>query len=389
MRRVFIAGAGATPIGEHWERSLRDLMAEAALRAIQDSGLDKKSIEAVYIGNMSSGSLQGQEHLGALLATWIGIPGVAAAKVEAACASGGAAFHQAFLAVASGLYDRVLVVGVEKMTDAVTADVTSALIMADDQEYVAFTGASFVGLNALVYRAYMSEFGAKQEDIALFAVHDHKYAVNNELAQFRREITLDDVLKSPLVADPIRLLECAPIGDGAAALVLCSEEAVKSSRRNDTLVEVAASTVATDVLSLHDRETLTTLRATVKAAERAYRMAKIEPEDVDVLEVHDAFTILGVIHVEDLGFAKKGEGWRLLKEGELEIGGKIPTNTLGGLKARGHPVGATGVYQIYDVVKQLWGEAGANQVEGAEIGLAQNVGGVGGTVVVTILRRVR
>lgn len=388
-RRVFVAGIGATPIGEHWDKSLRSLMTEAALKAVRDAGIPKNKIEAIYVGNMSSGPLQGQEHLGALLATWMGIAGVAAFKVEAACASGGAAFYQAFLAVASGLYDCVIAVGVEKMTDAVTADVTSALIMADDQEYVAFTGASFVGLNALVYRAYLKEFGAKQEDIALFAVHDHKYAVNNELAQYRRAIKLVDVLNSPLVADPIRLLECAPIGDGAAAVVLCSENVVRELDNRDVLIEVAGAAVATDRLSLHDRESLTTLSATVKAASKAYKMAKIEPRDVDVLEVHDAFTILGVIHVEDLGFARKGEGWKLLKEGELEVGARIPTNTLGGLKARGHPVGATGIYQVYDVVKQLRVQAGANQVDGAEIGVAQNVGGVGGTVVVSVLKRVR
>ncbi len=384
MGKVYVAGVGATKVGEHWERSLRDLMVEAALKALEDAGLEVREIQAVYVGNMSSGVLQGQEHLGSLLATWLGIPGVPACKVEAACASGGAAFHQAFLAVASGMYDRVLVVGAEKMTDCVSSDVTSALIMAEDQEYVAFTGISFVGLNALVYRAYMERYGARQEDIALFSVLDHKHAVNNPLAQYRFELSLDRVLSSPLIADPIRLFECAPIGDGAAAAVLTSEAPNK-----DAAVEVVGSAMSTDVFSLHDREDVTTLRATRRAAERAFRMARLGPEDVDVLEVHDAFTILGVIHLEDLGYAKKGEGWRLLKEGELEVGGKLPTNTMGGLKARGHPVGATGLYQIYDVYVQLVGRAGRNQVDGAEVGLAQNVGGVGGTVVVNILRRVR
>ncbi|HFC49733.1 MAG TPA: thiolase domain-containing protein [Thermofilum sp.] len=388
MRKVYVAGIGATKIGEHWEISLRELLVKAAQKAIEDSNIEKRKIQAAFIGNMSSGVLQGQEHLGSLFATWMGIPGITASKVEAACASGGAAFHSAYLAVASGMYDCVIALGVEKMSDALTGDVTAALIMADDQDYVAFTGASFVGLNALVYRAYMKEFGAKQEDIALFAVHGHKYAVNNELAQFRREISLEDVLKSPLIADPIRLLECAPTGDGAAAVVLCSEECLKEAN-NEVKIEVAASTIATDILSLHDRDDLTTLRATVRAAEKAYKMAKISPSDVDVLEVHDAFTILGVIHLEDLGFAKKGEGWKLVKEGEIELGGKIPTNLMGGLKARGHPVGATGIYQIYDAVTQLKGEAGKNQVDNAEVALAQNVGGVGGTVSVNIFRRVR
>ncbi len=388
MGKVLLAGVGATPIGEHWEKSLRDLMVDASLNALRDAGVEKKNVDAIFVGNMSSGYLQGQEHLGSLLATWLGIPGVAAHKVEAACASGGAAVHDAFMAVKSGLYDCVLAVGVEKMTDASTDQLTSALIMADDQEYTAFAGFSFVALNALVYRAYMDKYGAKQEDIALFAVHDHEHAVHNPLAQYRRAVTLDAVLSSPLVADPLHLLECAPTGDGAAALLLCSEEKAKELGLKPE-VEVAASALATDVLSLHDRDDLTTLNATLRAAERAYKIARVEPKNVDVAEVHDAFTVLGVIHLEDLGFAKKGEGWKLVKEGEIEAGGKIPVNMMGGLKARGHPVGATGVYEVYDAALQLLGRAGKNQVEGAEVALAQNVGGVGGTVAVTILRRVR
>ncbi|MGC9096459.1 MAG: thiolase domain-containing protein [Infirmifilum sp.] len=388
MGKAYIVGIGATKIDEHWEKGIRDLMTEASLRAIQDAGISKKEIQGIFVGNMSSGYLQGQEHLGSLLATWLGLPGVAANKVEAACASGGAAVHAAYLAVKSGLYDCVLAVGVEKLTDAPTSDATSALIMAEDQEYVAFAGFSFVALNALVYREYMRRFGVRQEDIALFAVHDHKYAANNPLAQYNKPLSLEDVLKSPLVADPIRLLESAPLGDGSAALVICSEE--KARRLNkDVFVELAGSALATDILSLHDRPDLTTLSATVKARSMAFKQAGIDVNDIDILEVHDAFTVLGVIHLEDLGFAKKGEGWKLLKEGQLEKDGKIPTNTMGGLKARGHPVGATGVYQIYDLVTQLRGDAGANQVPDPEIGLAQNVGGVGGTVAINVVRRVR
>lgn len=387
LNKVYLIGGGATKIGEHWEKSLRDLFVEAALKAVDSAEISLKDIEAVYVGNMSSGELQGQEHLGSLMATWLGIPGVAAAKVEAACASGGVAFHQAYLAVASGLYDCVLVGGVEKMTDAIIYDVTAALIMADDYEYVAFTGASFVGLNAIVYRYYMEKFGVKQEDIALFAVHDHKYAVKNPYAQYQFAVSLEKVLESPNVADPIKLFECAPVGDGSAALVICSEDFAKKLGK-DFLVQVAASTVATDTISLTNRRDLATLEATVKAANRAYRIAKISVEDIDVIEVHDAFTILGVLHLEDLGFAEKGQGWKLLKEGELEKNAKIPTNMSGGLKARGHPVGSTGVYQIFDIYLQLIGEA-PNQVDSAEIGLAQSVGGVGGTVAINILRRVK
>ena len=388
MEKVYVVGGGATKIDEHWDLSLRDLMVQASERAINDAGIEKRDIEAIYVGNMSSGPLQGQEHLGSLISTWLGIPGVSAYKVEAACASGGVALHSAFTSVASGLYDCVLVVGVEKMSDAITSDLTSALIMADDQEYVAFTGASFVGLNALVYRAYMERYHVKQEDIALFAVHDHKYGVNNPYAQFRKEIKLETILSSPLVADPIRLFECAPVGDGAAALILCNEKKVRTLK-HDSLIELAGSAVATDALSINYREDILTLKATRVAFERALKMAGIERKDVDLIEVHDAFTILGVIHLEDLGYARKGEGWRLVKEGEIEIDGKIPTNTMGGLKARGHPVGATGIYQVLEVLMQLRGEAGKNQVNEAEIGLAQNVGGLGGTVTVNLLRKVR
>ncbi|HDJ83449.1 MAG TPA: thiolase domain-containing protein [Desulfurococcaceae archaeon] len=387
MRRVFVIGTGLTKIGEHWDKSLRDLLTEAILMAVDDASIALNDIEAVYVGNMSSGYLQSQEHLGSLVATWLGIPGIAACKVEAACASGGASFHQAYLAVASGLYDCVVASGVEKMTDAITSDVTSALIMADDQEYVAYIGATFVGLNALVYRHYMEKYNVKQEKIAAFSVHCHKYAKYNPYAQFRKEVTLEDVMSSPMIADPIHLLEAAPIGDGAAAIVLCSEDFVSKLKLNRE-VEVLASTMATDAFSLYDREDITTLKATRIAAEKAYKIAKISPEDINVLEVHDAFSILGVIHLEDLGFAKKGEGWKLVEEGELEVDGKIPTNLFGGLKARGHPIGATGIYQIVEVTWQLQGKAGKCQVDNAEIGLAQSVGGVGGTVVINILKRV-
>jgi len=385
VRRVAILGVGLTEVKEHWDKSLRKLFVEAATAALKDAGLDVNQLDAMYVANMSSGYLQGQEHLGSLLSTWLGAKGIPACKIEAACASGGVAFHQAFLAVASGLYDYVLVGGVEKMSDAITSDILTALMMADDQDYIAPTGVTFVGLNALVYRYYMAKYRVRQEDIALMAVHDHEYAANNPYAQFRNRITLDQVLSSPLVADPIHLLESSPIGDGAAALILGPLERSKG----EVVVEVAGSSVATDNLSLQLREDITTMYATIKASREAYRMAKVEPKDVDVIEMHDAFTILGVINLEDLGFAEKGKGVELIKEGEIEIGGKVPSNLFGGLKARGHPVGATGLYQLIEVVWQLRGEAGKNQVEGAEIGLAQNVGGVGSTVSVNILRRVK
>ena len=389
MNNVYIIGTGMTKISEHWEKSLRQLLVEAALKAVDNALISLKDIEGIFVGNMSSGYLQGQEHLGSLLATWLGIQGVAACKVEAACASGGVAFHQAVLSVASGFYDCVLAIGVEKMSDVITNDVTSALIMADDQEYAASIGATFVGLNALVYRAYMERYNVKQEDIALFPVHCHKYAQYNPYARFRNTITVEDVLNSPLIADPIRLLDSSPTGDGSAAAVLCSENFLRKIGRRDELVKVLASSVATDTFSLNDRDDLTTLYASKIALKKALRMANIDINQINLMEVHDAFSILGVIHLEDLGFAEKGKGVNLIKEGQIEYDGRIPTNISGGLKARGHPIGATGIYQIVEVTRQLLDKADAKQVPDPTIGLAQNVGGVGGTISINILGKVR
>jgi acetyl-CoA C-acetyltransferase len=385
VRKVAIIGVGCTKVDDHWGKSLRNLFADAALKALEDAGVER--VDALYVGNMSSGFLQGQEHLGAFMADAIGMPGIPAIKVEAACASGGVAVHEGFKAVVSGLADLVLVGGVEKMTDALTPHVSSAMIMAEDQEYTAYTGITFVGLNALIHRLYMETFKAQPEEIAMFPVVDHQHAVNNSFAQFHSAITVDRVLKSPFVADPLHILECSGIGDGAAAAILCPLE--KAQEFTDTPIEVAASTVATDTLSLHERDNLLTFSASQKAANKAYEIAKIGQSDVDVLEVHDAFSILGPLSLEDLGFVRKGEGAKFTMEGQTAVGGKLPTNTFGGLKARGHPVGATGVYQIVELTWQLQGEAGKNQVNGAEIGMAQNIGGIGTTVAVHILRRVK
>jgi len=383
MRRVAIVGIGYTKIGEHWGRSLRDLFVEAALKAMDDAGVER--VDALYVGNMMSASLQEQEHLGALLAGDIGLSGIPACKVEAACASGGMSIHQAYLAVASGEYDIVMAAGVEKMTDRLTPEVTLSLAMAEDREYVIFSGATFVGLNALLHRLYMHKYGAEPEDIALVAVNDHENAVNTPYAHFRNRVSVETVLSSPMIADPIHLFECAPISDGAAALILCPLD--KARKFTDTPIEIEASTVSTDRLSVHERDDPLTLMAIVRAARKAYEKAKIEPKDIDFVESHDAFTILGVMTLEDLGFARKGEGYLLVREGQIARDGRIPMNTMGGLKARGHPIGATGIYQAVDAVLQLRGEAGKNQLSKAERGLIHSMGGVGGTVVINILRR--
>jgi acetyl-CoA C-acetyltransferase len=383
LREVGIIGIGCTKVGEHWGTPLRDLFAEAALKALDDSGLEK--IESLYVGNMLSAHAQKQEHLGALMADNIGISGVQALKVEAACGSGGMAIHEGFKAVASGLVDFVMVGGVEKMTDISTPEVTMALMMAENREYSAFSGITFVGLNALCSRLYMETYEVKPEEMMAFPVNDHNNAVNNPHAQYPFKITVERAMQSAMVADPIHLYECCGIGDGAAAVILCPLEIAKKLEK--PVIEVSASTTATNVLNLYERDDLLDFAATRNAVNQAYAMANISKRDVDVLEVHDAFSVVGVLSLEALGFAERGMGARFAAEGKIALDGEIPTNTMGGLKARGHPIGATGVYEIVELAMQLRGEAGKNQVEDAEVGLTQNVGGVDSTAIIHVLRR--
>ncbi len=384
MRRVAIVGVGCTKVDEHWRVSMRDLFTEAALKALDGAGLDR--VDALYVGNMFSDYAQNQGHLGAMMADSIGMPGIPAVKVEAACASGGVAVHEGFKAVASGLVDYVLVGGVEKMTDIQTPEVTTALMMAENREYTGFTGITFVGLNALISRLYMETYEAKPEEVAAISVNDHKHAATNPYAQYQFPITIETVMKSSYIADPLHLFECCGIGDGAASLVLCPLE--KAQELSDSPVEIVASAAATQVHSLYERDDLLRFGATEAAAKEAYGRSGLKPDDIDVLEVHDAFSIVGVLAIEALGIAKRGEGARFVAEGNTALGGKIPTNTFGGLKARGHPIGGTGVYQIVELTWQLRGDAGKNQVPDARCGLAQNVGGVDSTSAVHILRRV-
>ncbi|RLE70632.1 MAG: thiolase domain-containing protein [Thermoprotei archaeon] len=385
MRRVAVVGVGITKFGELWNKQLRELFVDAALQAVDDANVDLKDIEAIYIGNMSAGAWIEQEHLGPLLADYLGLRGAPAIRVESACASSSIAFRLGYLDVANGLHDIVLVGGVEKMTDVKTEESTHHLASAADREFEAFLGVTFPSLFALIARRHMYQYGTTREQLAMVAVKNHKNGCLNPKAQFRREITVDQVLKSPLVADPLRLYDCSPISDGAAVVIICSEEIAK--KLTDTPVFVLGSGIASDTIALHDREDITTLTATVKAARMAYDMAKLGPNDIDVAEVHDCFTIAEILAYEDLGFCKKGEGGKLIQEGETEIGGRIPVNPSGGLKAKGHPVGATGVAQIVEIVLQLRGEAGKRQVTNAEIGLTHNIGGSGSSCTVHIFGR--
>lgn len=366
-------------------KTLSQLFVQAATEAIEDAGVEK--LDSMYVGNMMSGFLQHQEHLGSLMATALGREGIPTFKVEGACASGGVAANAGVKAVLSGLEDVVLVGGVEKMSGYTTPQVTTGLMMAEDRERVGATGITFVGLNAMIAREYMNKYGVPHEDLAEFPVLCHANALENPKAQFHKKIAVSDVLNSPLVADPLRLFDCSGIGDGAAAFVLAPLERAKEF--TDCPVKVTASAVATDRLSLYQRPDITIFDGSRKAAAQAYQVAGLKPEDIDLLEVHDAFSVLGIMALEDLGFAEKGHGVQLVKDGSCAREGKLPTNTFGGLKARGHPVGASGVYQIAELSLQLSNRAEECQVPNAHVGMSQSVGGIGGTVAVHILQRMR
>lgn len=380
MREVAVIGVGMTKWGELWEKSLRNIFVETALLALDDAGVDR--IDSLYVGCMSSGLFIGQEHLASLLSDYLGQTPVPAARVESACASGGLALKLGFMEVASGMSEVVLVSGVEKMTDVTGNEATYALGTAADQEYEGYHGITFPGLYALIARAHMEKYGTTREQLAMVAVKNHHNGSLNPLAQFPYKITVDSVLNSVLVADPLRILDCSPITDGAAAIVLCSLERAKKMKK--PIVKIIGSGHATDTIALNDRKDITWLESTYQAAKKAYTMAGKKPEDIDIIEVHDCFTIAEICVIEALGFVEKGKGGKAVEQGITSLGGKIPVNASGGLKAKGHPVGATGVAQAIEIVKQLRGEAGARQVKGARIGLTQNMGGSGGSSVVHI-----
>ncbi len=379
MRDVYIIGVGMTKFGELWDKSLRDLFVEASLQAIENAGVDH--IQSMYVGAMSAGLFVGQEHIASLLTDYLGNEGIPATHVESACASGGIAVRQGYIEVASGVSDIVLAGGVEKMNDG--ADVTFALATASDQEYEAFHGVTFPGLYAMIARAHMEKYGTTREQLAEVAVKNHEHGLKNPNAQFQMAISRDTVMKSTMVADPLRLLDCSPVTDGAAAVIICSEDVAKKSGR--PLVKVRASSQATDYLALHSRKDLASLPSVARAAKKAYKDAYTKPEDIDVFEVHDCFTIAELVVIEELGIVERGKSGAAVEAGITRLSGKIPVNTSGGLKSKGHPVGATGTAQIIEIVEQLRGDAGDRQVTDARLGLAQNMGGSGGSCVIHIL----
>jgi len=385
MRDVAIIGIGVTKFGELWDKSFRQLIAEAGAKAIFDSGISGKEIDALFIGSMSAGRFVGQEHVGALVADCAGFSHmhIPATRVESACASGGVALRQGYLAVASGMNDIVVVGGVEKMTDVVESEAINILAMGLDQEWEAFFGVTFPGIYAMIATKHMHDYGTTREQLAQVAVKNHANGALNPNAQFRKAISLESVTKAPMVAYPLGMLDCSPLSDGAAAVVLCAAE--KAKKYTQKPVKITGSGQASDMLPLHGRKDICTFEATVHAAKKAYNQAKVEPKDIDVAEVHDCFTIAEILAIEDLGFVKKGEGGKAIDKKITTLGGQIPVNTSGGLKAKGHPIGATGVAQIAEIVMQLRGDAAERQVKDAKIGLAHNVGASGASCAVHIM----
>jgi len=382
MREVAIIGVGMTRFGEIWDMSLRDLVVEAGLGALTDAGTD--TVDSIYVGSMSSGQFVGQEHLAPLMADHLGMVGVPATRVESACASGGLALRQAFMEVASGMSDLVLAAGVEKMNDG--ADVTAVLATASDQEEEVYYGVTFPGLYAMIARAHEQAHGTTEEDLSWVSVKAHRNGAKNPKAHFRREFGLEDIMSSSMVAEPLRLLHCSPVTDGAAAVLLCPLE--RAREFSGQPVKIVGSGLATGALSLASRPDPAFLDAVELSGARAYEMAGMGPEDVDVAEVHDCFAIAEICCVEALGFVERGKGKDAARDGITDLGGSTPVNLSGGLKSKGHPVGATGVAQAVTIVEQLRGGAGELQVEGARTGLAQNMGGSGASSVVHIFQGV-
>lgn len=384
MRNVSIIGVGSTKCGKSPQHGIQALAVEACQAALRDAGVSRERVQAFYLGNFVSQTLTGQGNLSAIVAHRLGLVGVPVATVEGACASGGIALRQGWLMIVAGMADVVLVAGVEKMTGVDTAAVTKALMQAGDLDTEIRMGLTFPAAFGLIMNQYMYQYGATREQIAAVSIKNRAFGMSNPKAQFRTSVSLDDILSSPLIADPLRKFDCCPISDGAAAAVLCASEL--APELSGVPVRIIGSGHANGPVTLYEAEDITAFEATCRAAQQAYSMAGIGPHDVDLAEVHDCFTIAEVIATEDLGFAPKGEGGAAAADGFTGMNGVIPVNPSGGLLTKGHPIGATGLMQIYELVQQLRGQA-ANQVPGAEIGLAHNLGGAGAVSTVHILQK--
>ena len=387
MRDVAVIGIGDTKFGELWEHSLRDIGMQAGIMAVGDANIVGEQLDALYIGNMAAGSLIDQEHLGAMVADYSGLSQLhlPAVRIEAAGASGGMALREGYMAVASGMHDFVMVAGAEKMTDVGDDEIPRIQMAGGDQQWEGLAGATMASLHAMIARRHMHEFGTTREQIASVAVKNHRNGALNPMAQFQKAIDIDVVLNAPKVADPLGVFDCAPISDGAAAVILAPLEIAR--KYTDEPVVIAASSAATDTLSLHHRSSITRFDSVKVASAKAYRYAGVSPKDIKIAEIHDSYTISEILNIEDLGFFEKGKGGAATMEGMTEINGVVSVNTSGGLKSRGDPMGATGIAQAVEIVRQLRGKGERRQVSNAEYGLTLNVGGTGATSVVHILRR--
>lgn len=381
MTFASIIGIGQTDVREHWQTSIRHLAWYAIEAALDDAQVSK--VDALYVGNMLAGQFSHQNHLGALIADFAGMRGIEAVTVEAADASGGAALRQGVLAVKSGLVQTALVVGVEKMTDQTGAPVTAGLASMFDADHEAMHGATPAAIAALMMRRYLHEYGVTVADFAGFSVNAHANGVDNPMGMFQNRLKAERFADAPPVATPVSLFDAAPYADGAAAVIVTDHERALDMAPQP--VRVAGSALATDTLALHDRRNPLWLRAAALSAQAALAQAAVSLADIDLFELHDSFTILAALSLEAVGFAERGRGWQLARDGEIGRNGRVPISTFGGLKARGNPVGATGVYQIVEVVRQLRGQAGACQIPSARVGMAQNLGGSGGTAVTHVL----
>ncbi len=389
MRDVAIIGVGTTKFGELWDRSFRSIGIEAGMKAIEDANLSGSEIDGLFIGNMSAGRFINQQHIDALIADYSGMAtnNIPATRVEAGGASGGVAFRQAVMAVASGIHDTVLVGGAEKMTDLDDTSINTVMDATADADWEAGMGLTLASLYAMIARRVMHDGIATREEIASVAVNSHFHGALNPGAQFKKAVPLETVLRSGPVAEPLGMFDCAPISDGAAAVVLCPLEEAK--KHTDSYVKVSAVAQGSDTLSLFQRPDITTFGATSAAAKRAYEMAGISAADISVAEIHDDYSIAGILALQDLGFYKKGEAGKAFLNGETQVGnGKVAINTSGGLKARGYPIGASGVAQVVEIAEQLRGKADKRQVANAKYGLAQSVGGTGSAVTVSIMEAI-
>lgn len=385
MRDVAVIGVGLHKWGELWDLSFRDIFVTAAANAIKDAGVDH--IDSMYIGCMSGGLFAAQEHIGSMMADYLAVTPIPATRVESACASGGVAVRMGWMEVASGLSDIVLAGGVEKMTDVSGDEATFALSTAADTEYEGYQGVTFPGLYAMMAVAHMEKYGTTLEQLSHVSVKNHANGALNPFAQYPFPITLETAMNSTMVAEPLRLMHCSPITDGAAAIILCSAELARTKFKNHPQVIITGTGQATDTIALHSRKDMTTINATTVAGKMAFNMAGVGPKDIDFAEVHDCFTIAEIMITESLGFFEPGQGGPAAENGLTARDGEMPINTSGGLKSKGHPVGATGVAQVIEITEQLRGEAGKRQLNNPRRGLAQNMGGSGGSSVVHILEK--